>query len=346
MMAEAEGVSGLLYRRLKRCPPGSVPIPILRRLHNKTLEIATASKELQGLAQSISKRFHQEGVDTMALQGLSLLNLYPDPGLRPLGDMDILVKPSDRNRIPLLLAELGFGVPDPEYPNIFYNNRHWLDIHSHALNLDRVNTRRYLFPSDLTLLWESATLQAENSSHLLIADPRDNVVLLSAHALKHAYSRLIWLVDLHESILKLVASDKNGWDAMVSRAQRWHQEKSVLYGLIMLQGTFGFNSPKWVLKTLGIHRLTAAEKYLLRLKRKGFTSSLWCPLMNLFSIKGIGNRLKFGWENLFPRQDVMAQIFVNHPGKSRAMLMVPRTIYFLKSIWMDALQAFRTTSRQ
>lgn len=53
--------------------------------------------------------FDQEGIEALVLKGGALMHLlYPDPALRPMSDLDLLVRPADMPRARAVLADLGF----------------------------------------------------------------------------------------------------------------------------------------------------------------------------------------------------------------------------------------------
>jgi len=308
-LAEMEGVSGFLYHHLKTLGligelPQSFTVPIentYRRTRQHILAIAAEAKAL-------SARLEETRISVVALQGLSLLSVYGEPGLRDLGDADLLVKPDDKQRLRRLLWEAGYRMPAFTYPDLLYKDGVWVDIHTHILNLDRIQTRRHLFPEDLTPMWERAVPFLDQSDVLLVLDSYDNFIALAAHALKHSYSRLIWLSDLHESLLQW-ATKPNGWEEMVDRARLWRQEKVVLYALILMERIFELKVPFWVKSELGIHRLNILEKHLLRLKLRGLSSNELCIPLWLSNITGIGRKLRFMRETVFPSGEIMAQIF-------------------------------------
>ena len=171
----------------------------------------------------------------MALQGLTLFQIYKKPGLRPMGDMDLLIKADAFPRVVSLLQDIGFHIPNPVYPKNLFKNGLWLDIHTHILNLDRIRSRQYIFPWDLSDLWHRALPLFKRSKGLLRPDPLDNFIVLAAHTLKHSYSRMIWIVDLNES-LRVSISNPQKWDQLVERTKFWKQEKTILYGFTILEG--------------------------------------------------------------------------------------------------------------
>jgi hypothetical protein len=53
-------------------------------------------------------------IPVLVLKGAALASLvYPEPGLRPMRDLDLLVKPADAHRVQQMLFELGFTGPRP-----------------------------------------------------------------------------------------------------------------------------------------------------------------------------------------------------------------------------------------
>ena len=81
---------------------------------------ASAANELTALVQGLFFRPHlaallqaaaAEGVGLIVLKGAALAEtLYPRPGLRPFGDIDVLVRPEDAARARTLLEDLGYTV--------------------------------------------------------------------------------------------------------------------------------------------------------------------------------------------------------------------------------------------
>lgn len=308
-LAEVEGVVGLLYYHLKALDLlSSLPEPFTRQIEASYQKTKRNTLAIIDEAKELSKWFEEAGIPVVALQGLSLLSVYGDPGLRQLGDADLMIKPGHKQRLKRLLWENGYRMPAFMYSDLLCKDGIWLDIHTHILNLERIRSRGYLFPEDLTPMWERAIPFSGQSGSLLRLDPCDNFIALAAHALKHSYSRLIWLSDMHESLLQW-AKDSKGWKEVVARAQFWRQEKVVLYALILMENMFDLKLPLRVTSELGIQRLNILEKHLLRLKLRGFSSNELCIGLWLCNIKGAGKKIKFIKETLFPKGEVMAQIF-------------------------------------
>jgi Uncharacterised nucleotidyltransferase len=309
-LAGIEGVDGFVYYHMNRLGLlNSLPKSVLPKLEESYARTRKRTLAILNEAEVLSTRLEKARIPVIALQGLSLIKtLYHDPGLRQLGDMDLMVKPGDKNRLKELLCQAGFSSPYPNYPDILFKSGVLIDIHTHVLNLDRIKSRSYLFPENLAPMWEKAIPLFNKANGLLILDPFDNFIALAAHALKHSYSRLIWLVDLHELFIKW-ANNANGLDEVVGRARFWHQERVVLYALVLLERIFDLKIPYRVKRELGVSELSMLEKHLIRLKLRGLSSNELCIPLWLFNIKGVGKKLKFIKENLLPKDEIMAQIF-------------------------------------
>ena len=191
-------------------------------------------------------------------------------------------------------------------------------------------------------MWERATPFFGNQGGLLRLDPFDNFVCLSAHALKHSYTRLIWVTDLHEALNALTRASK-GWEEVLKRTRFWQQEKTVLYALLILEGIFHQKIPFWVKSKLGIQRMGLTERYLIGLKLKGFSSDRYCNALWLFAIRGFSHKIRFLTETLFPRKEIMDQIFLDEPQGNRLLHFASRAAEAVALLWADLSQVLRVS---
>ena len=339
LLAQSEGVDGMVYHHLCHLDGVSIPEAHWHCLRDMYLGYQRNRANIIKEAQFISEHLQQNKLSAIALQGLSLIQIYDTPGIRPMGDMDILVKPDERDRVVNLLQDIGYQIPNPVYPDNLIKNRLWLDVHTHILNLDRIRSRQYVFPMDLSALWNRAQPLFKSSTGILKSDPIDNFVLLSLHALKHSYSRTIWLVDLYESLQGIV-SQADGWNRLIKRARYWQQERIVSYGLTVLEGILGVTTPEWVKKKIKFKQLGPIEKYLLRLRIKGFNRPEYYIALWFLSIKGIRNRLEFLRETVFPQDDTMEQIYMKSSTHNRLARWIGRLIQSVILLGNGIKQAF------
>ena len=116
--AEAQGMAPLLYAHLKAAEI-EIPRPVRRQLQGLCLRHRQANRERMQALDQILATFEAAGIQALVLKGAALCHLvYPDPGLRPMSDLDLLVPASDLRRAQRLLAGLGFDAPLPPGPTL------------------------------------------------------------------------------------------------------------------------------------------------------------------------------------------------------------------------------------
>jgi hypothetical protein len=104
------GVEGLLLRHLQDPDLGKwVPGPLASALEAGHRRTALRTLRLQGLLHRALPALASAQIPVILLKGASLAHrIYPDPALRPMSDVDILIRPGDRARAWDGLTALGF----------------------------------------------------------------------------------------------------------------------------------------------------------------------------------------------------------------------------------------------
>jgi len=111
--AEDNGLAPLVYRHLQATGL-SLPEDTHRALLALTLRHRRANHIRRLTLAEILTALKEEGIEVLVLKGAALANtVYPRPGLRPMRDMDILVKNREALRAQAKLAELGFNARVP-----------------------------------------------------------------------------------------------------------------------------------------------------------------------------------------------------------------------------------------
>lgn len=116
--ANAHGLGPLLYHHLKAAGV-SIPQPVKRELQGLYLRHRHANQVRGRVLAEIVAAFEAAGLQALVLKGAALAHLvYPEPALRPMRDIDLLVRRAEARRAQQLLADLGFNapVPAPEAP--------------------------------------------------------------------------------------------------------------------------------------------------------------------------------------------------------------------------------------
>lgn len=213
--AERQGVAPLLYQSLKRQSPPPADARIVDWLHGAYWSNHFRNRTLLTERDRLQAAAHAAGIPMLPLKGAALLlDQYPDPALRPLSDLDFLVRVDDHAGMRRVLLDLGYVEVEP--PGSYVESS--LDAHSrehvftsHRDNLDVIVEFRAeplqtsmgrLSDFDATL---SAALReyAETVwSRVAAAGARspsveDEILQVAAHlAAQHGEFRLIWLHDI------------------------------------------------------------------------------------------------------------------------------------------------------
>ncbi len=107
-LAEAHGIAPLVYHHLTAA---DVPLPraIKRAMQALVMRHRLASQIRTRVLREIVARYQAAELRVLLLKGAALAYaLYPEPGLRPMRDLDLLVRPADALRAQQLLGDLGF----------------------------------------------------------------------------------------------------------------------------------------------------------------------------------------------------------------------------------------------
>lgn len=116
--AEAQGIAPLLYVHLKAAG-AQLPQATQRELQGLYLRHRQLNQVRMRVLRDVLAVFEAAGIRALILKGAALAHLvYPEPALRPMSDLDILVPESQLWRTQGLLAELGFDAPLPSGPTL------------------------------------------------------------------------------------------------------------------------------------------------------------------------------------------------------------------------------------
>ncbi len=201
--AQRNGVAPLLYRRLREMahvPPAA--LDLLRRAYYQNA--AANALRYRELGQVLSA-LEAVGIPTLVLKGPALaLTIYPDPALRIIGDLDLLVRREQVEQAMAALRELGYETPDRglPYPVAYLTRfgRHLqLQRHERAGPLE-LEVHWTLIGElwagavtaiDVEGLWARATPLQGQGWEACQLSPADTLVHLALHAtLMHGFTEL------------------------------------------------------------------------------------------------------------------------------------------------------------
>ncbi len=297
-LAQKEKAAGLLCRYLQT--HGHKPPPALWRAY-----WATAASNLL-LVSALSDIDAHLGQDVLAIKGMALIHgAYPDPGLRPMEDLDILIRPQDLLDVTRALEKVGF-TRNPCASHLFHRQKIILDLHTHTLNTARVPARAALFPPGMEPVWENSLALDEKFSRIRMPDPQDCFLLCAQHAMKHSFAGLTWLADL----ISIKNTQKETFpQLLVERAVALGQEKPLAYALY-LAGLLVGHEPFLPVTAALNPSLSRPEKTLLKAIAARVPATNLGDLLSLLAIPSWADRARFARDLTFPEKNLAQKAYV------------------------------------
>lgn len=181
-LAQIHGVTGILgYMAMKHpvCPEEQT-LASLRSICRNTVA-RFAQRGLQ--ADAMSAALEQAGIDHILMKGYVLRAMYPMPELRTFNDIDIVIRPADRQRSDELLLSLGFQRhTDWEPVYSYFRGNELYEIHTKIMEIDVSDRADY--KGYFRNLWEQAV---PVSAHSFRFTPEYHFLYLLTHIAKHVY---------------------------------------------------------------------------------------------------------------------------------------------------------------
>jgi len=174
---------------LRGTPPGEL-------LHQAFRLLALRARAHETEIESLFRLFREANVEVIVVKGWAIARCYPEPALRPYGDIDLLVRPSQFDRAAQILQS-------EDARNYF------TDLHMQMFELADRSIEDVFSRSRLVRCGE------ENAR---VLNPEDHFALLSIHLLKHAAWRPLWLCDI--GMLLDTMSDDFDWDVCLGPNKR------------------------------------------------------------------------------------------------------------------------------
>ena len=221
-LAEHHGTSALLYQNLSRLGSG-VPPDVMVSLRERYEKNVRKSLFLARELMLILDRLDGLGIEVIPYKGIVLSEVYyGDMALRQAGDMDLFVRRNELSRIKDAVRELGYtpraNIPQEAEQNYLASGYEWTFDSPAGKNLLELQwalqPRFYALDYDMDGLFERTVSVTVAGRGVKTPSPEDLLLVLSVHAAKHVWGRLIWLCD----IAQIVTREKLNWDWVQSRA--------------------------------------------------------------------------------------------------------------------------------
>jgi hypothetical protein len=297
--AVRDGLAGLILERSGRYGL-PLPAPVARRLERHATTVAARNLQIQSELERVLRTLEDAKVPVMLLKGAALnLTLYPRPDLRPMSDVDLLVRPEDAERAVAALLEHSWRRGRDLVREGFFPRYHYecellggsiapLRIDLHARPLRPLRLARTM-PTDA--FWAGAETARVGSSQGMIAARETMFIHLAAHAAFHGCSRLLWLYDIKRFVDEL--GHTLDWDAVGRRSCEWRLLLALRQAIEAVTDCLGPFCPADVLRCLTGPGCGWRDRLTLWQAPRDAASPLAHVLVNLVCTPGI--RYRFGY---------------------------------------------------
>jgi hypothetical protein len=224
-MAEWHRLSPLLWRYLRAGGRfASVPQRVLDQLHQVAAATTARNLSLQAALGEVVATLADLGIPAMLLKGAALIEaVYPDIGLRPMGDLDILVPRSSIEDAQGAIEALGYAVWGVRLSR---HDASQLARHHHHYPLERgsvtVELHHHVTSAapefDIGGFWERAVPGPGNVPHLL-PSPEDLLLHGAVHFTVDRIARLASGLGQLADLAWIVAQQPIDWNAIATRAR-------------------------------------------------------------------------------------------------------------------------------
>jgi hypothetical protein len=273
---EAHGIVGLARRNL-----GHANVVLPDDVRARLAERAAAMRAIERGFRLTLERFlvaaARDGFEVTLLKGASLaLDLYPEPGLRTQGDLDLLVAERDLGAAVAAARKIGLAPPPGALPAWWYRLAHFhlkllpadglqreLELHWHLHPSAQLYTVRR---AELFRRRKRVTLAGQPAWTL---DPLDRLLHLVTHLLRHCPLALVgpdellaaaaeprsplrmkWLLDLRAELERAHATFPVA--ELAERAAEWNAEADLALTLSWLRARLGLSkaADSWAAQVL------------------------------------------------------------------------------------------------
>ena len=222
-LAEKHGTLPLLHRALNAVSDIVSPpdwLSLQQRYQANLHKALFLSRELI----RIMDRFSTLGIEAIPYKGLALAEVvYGDIALRQSGDIDLLIRPQDWPRVRDAVRDLGYTPhlalsPAEEQANLKSGYECAFDGAAGPNLLEvqwAVQPRFYAADFDMNRMFQRAVSVTVAGHAMKTLSAEDLLLVLSAHAAKHVWGRLVWLCD----IARIMALPTLNWNWIGSQAK-------------------------------------------------------------------------------------------------------------------------------
>ena len=224
----AHGIAPLIYHGLRRSRVISlIPPAAAEKLRQSYYANAARNCYLRDKLRNVLKMLTKERIETLVLKGAALMeNVYGDRALRPMADIDLLVRKEKLTQVEAQLLNSGYFMLEECLTNKEWRYEHHSNWHfgeSSGLRIEvhwRIKRDGDPFKIDLDGMWQRAQPRTFAGIETLVFCPEDMLLHLCQHAWNHNLTGgLRPLCDIAE--VTKCYKDKIDWGKLAALSNQW-----------------------------------------------------------------------------------------------------------------------------
>ncbi|HCV42808.1 MAG TPA: hypothetical protein DGH68_04950 [Bacteroidetes bacterium] len=357
--AMRHGIAPLIYARLQAISSGSiVPAEVMEKLKGAYLFHGLKNTQRFHEFSTVLGSFQEEGISSIALKGAHLAeSVYGNLALRPMDDLDLLVKKMDLALAEKKLLELGYVHPE-HFKEGSKLGAHHLPSFAKPGGVAVIEVHWMIPPAepfriDVDGLWERARSAKIAGSETLVLSPEDLLLHLCLHAsIHHRFGLGIRpLADIGETIHRY--HGELDWEQFLRRSRQWHARNCVYLTLLLAKTLLEAAVPDEVLNALRPgdfdERLIvwANEQIAQRSSDLTDPSSVSPRIAQIMGRGSLSQKAALFFRVVFPPMEEMALLYHVPPRSGRIFFYYPirlKDLIFLRggTIW-QVLRRDKTT---
>jgi len=329
--ARGEGVSPLVFLRLPKVVINKDDIPryVAKRLKQGYYVNATKNTLIFEELGRVLEAFKKAGLQVIVLKGAALAEtVYGNLALRPMSDVDLLVKKEHLYHIDEQLKILGYfpsdrAVNDVDFSSTYLTTLDYrssskhspsFHIHWHFVN-STIPNEHYIKNIKMEDIWQDAEKTHIANVETWIMAPHHLIIHLSEHALRvtHSLGKLSFFCDINEAIN--FYQQRLDWDRLIKDSFKFGLDRMVYLTLYFTSEFLAAPIPENVLSKLRPKRLRLSERIFMSSisNNNRFPGSSY--LIHLSMNKGLFKKMKFVGKTFFPPRHIIAQRSYTSPSK-------------------------------
>ena len=311
--------------------------------------------------EKLSETFNRNKIPFLLIQGSCLLaDVYSNPSLRYLSDIDVLIREDKLSGIEDILAPLGWVMSN--YPGdrdwclknlnhfpLFYREKEPVALEIH-FKLPYPEGKEEL---DCGWIWEKTCKKEIRSSVVYIPSPESMILHLSMHISKKSHINDLTMLLRHccdiSAILERYGEEGIDIDALVNTASSAGLSDALYHSIKVSNSIIGADFLDRIIRRISkdVSRETKEFSEFVSICLMQADKSIKIPLDGMeqfFSQNGISNKIKFIFKNIFfPPLDFMEKEYGISKFENRIYIYYLLRPFFLikKLSWTRAVMAYR-----